>query len=107
MLSAVLAILSFTTMLKTEEFGVFFEIEEDSFFVDEDAFWIRKVDSLFSCSQMCARKAVCKSANYITGGETCSLHRETRKMYPDRLLKQKGSSYVEKVCQSGTKKTLY
>ena len=98
MLSAVLAILSFTATLNTEEFGDFFEIEEDYFFVDEDAFWIGKVGSLLSCSQMCAREAVCKSANYITSGETCSLHRETRKMYPDRLLKQNGSSYVEKVC---------
>ena len=97
-MSAVLAILSFTTMLSSEEFGVFFEIEEDSFFVDEDAFWTGKVNSLLSCSQMCAREAVCKSASYITSGETCSLHRETRMMFPDRLLKQNGSSYIEKVC---------
>ena len=98
MLSAVLAMLSFTASLKTEGVSVFFEIEEDSFFVDDDVIWIRKVDSLLSCSQMCAREAVCKSANYVTSGETCLLHRETKKMYPDRLLKQKGSSYVEKVC---------
>ena len=98
MLSTVFAILSFTAMLNTEEFGVFFEIEEDSFFVDEDAFWIEKVDSLLSCSQMCAREAVCKSANYIASGETCSLQREARKRYPYRLLKQKGSFYLEKVC---------
>ena len=98
MLSAVLAILSFTAMISSEEFGVFFEIEEDSFLVDEDVFWIGKVDSLLSCSQMCARETVCKSANYITSGETCSLHKETRKMFPDRLLKQSGSSYIEKVC---------
>lgn len=97
MLSAVLAVLSFTTMLKTEEFGVLFEIEEDSFFVNENPIWIGKLDSLFSCSQMCAREPFCKSANYMTAEETCSLHRETRKMYPDRLLKQKGSSYIEKV----------
>lgn len=98
MLGAVLAILLFTAMLNTEEFGVFFKIEEDSFFVDDDAFWIGKIDSLFSCSQMCGREAVCKSASYIASEETCSLHREKRKMYPGRLLKQNGSSYVEKVC---------
>lgn len=97
MLSVVLAILSLTAMFNTKEFGVFFEIEEDSFLVDEDAFWIGKVDSLLSCSQMCARKAGCKSANYMRSGETCSLHRETRKTFQGRLLKQKGSSYVEKV----------
>ena len=98
MLFAVLAILSFTAMLSSEEFGVFFEIEEDSFFVDEDAFWTGKVGSLLSCSQMCAREAVCKSANHITSGETCLLHKETRMMFPDRFLKQSGSSYIEKVC---------
>ena len=98
MLSTVLAILSFTAMLKTEELGVFFEIEEDYFFVNENSFWIGEVDTLFSCSKMCAREAFCKSANYMTSGGTCSLHRETRKMYPDRLLKQRGSSYIEKVC---------
>lgn len=97
MLRAVLAVLSFTTMLKTEEFGVLFEIEEDSFFVNENPIWIGKFDSLFSCSQMCAREPFCQSGNYMTTEETCSLHRETRKMYPDRLLKQKGSSYIEKV----------
>ena len=106
MLGTVLAILSFPVMFKTEEFGVFFEIEEDSFFVDEDVIWIGKIDSLLSCSQICAREAVCNSGNYITSGEICSLHRETGKMYPDRLLKQKGSSYVEKVCYSG-RKNLY
>lgn len=107
MLSAVLAVLSLTTMLKTEEFGVLFEIEEDSFFINENPIWIGKFDSLFSCSQMCAREPFCKSANYMTTEETCSLHRETRKMYPDRLLKQKGSSYLEKVrYKPGLKETL-
>ena len=107
MLGTVLAILSFPVMLKTEEFGIFFEIEEDSFFVDENAIWIGKVDSLLSCSQMCAREAVCKGANYVTSGETCSLHKETGKMYPDRLLRQNGSSYFEKVCYLETKRLNY
>ena len=91
-------ILSLTPMFKTEQYGVFFEIAENSFLSDENDIWNGKVDSLVTCSQLCARRALCKSANFITNGGTCSLHRESRKMHPDRFLQQQDSFYVEKVC---------
>ncbi|KAJ7355109.1 hypothetical protein OS493_027898 [Desmophyllum pertusum] len=86
-------------MIKTEEYGVFFEIEENSFLFDDDTIWNGKVDSLFSCSRMCARETLCKSASFLENEGTCSLHRETRTMHPDRLLQQQGSIYVEKLSQ--------
>lgn len=98
MLSEVLIILSLTAMIKTVEYGVYFEVEENSFFLDVYHVWIGRVGSLLTCSQLCARKAVCKSANFIANSGKCSLHRETRRMHPDRLLQQQGSFYVEKVC---------
>ncbi|KAJ7355125.1 hypothetical protein OS493_027914 [Desmophyllum pertusum] len=103
MLSTVLvAILSIIAMIKTEEYGIFFEIEENSFLFDEDAIWNGKVDCLFSCSRMCARETLCKSASFLENEGTCSLHRETRTMHPDRLLQQQGSIYVEKVVSAKT-----
>lgn len=98
MFSVVLTILSMIAISKAEELGVFFQIEEKSLLLSEDAIWNGEVNSLLSCSHMCARQALCKSAGYITEGGTCSLHRETKKMYPDRFLQRQGSFYVEKVC---------
>ncbi|XP_078371862.1 lactadherin-like [Oculina patagonica] len=102
MLSAVLIILSLTAMFKTEEYGVYFQVEENSFFLDEYDIWNGRVGSLLTCSQLCARQAVCSSANFVSKDGRCSLHRETRKMHLDRLLKQQGSFYVEKVVLTGT-----
>ncbi|KAL9960235.1 hypothetical protein ACROYT_G033666 [Oculina patagonica] len=59
MLSVVLIILFVTTTLKSEEFKVFFEIEENSFYSDENNIWSGKVDSLQRCSQLCAREVGC------------------------------------------------
>ena len=87
-----------TAMFQTEQYGVFFEIEENSYLLDEDDIWNGKVASLMTCSHLCARQAVCKSANFITNEGTCSLHRNTRKMHPGRLLQQQGYFYLEKVC---------
>lgn len=92
-----LIILFITTISNSEEYGVFFEIEENSFPYDEVHIWNGKVDSLLRCSQMCAREDVCKSAIFISKGGECSLYRETRQMHPDRLLKKEGSFYLEKV----------
>lgn len=68
MFRAVLTILSLTAIFKAEKSGVFFQIEEESLLLGEDAIWNGEVDLLLSRSQMCARQAVCKSANYITEG---------------------------------------
>lgn len=87
-------------MFKTEEYGVYFQVEENSFFLDEYDIWNGRVGSLLTCSQLCARQAVCSSANFVSKDGRCSLHRETRKMHLDRLLKQQGSFYVEKVCDT-------
>lgn len=64
---------------KAEELGVFFQIEEKSLLLSEDAIWNGEVNSLLSCSHMCARQALCKSASYITEEGRCSLHREIKK----------------------------
>ena len=97
MLRVALIILSLATIFSSEQYGIFFEIEENSFLSNEDVIWNGEVYSLLRCSQMCAREAVCKSANFITKGGKCLLHKESRKIHPDRLLKQQGSFYVEKV----------
>ncbi|KAJ7355124.1 hypothetical protein OS493_027913 [Desmophyllum pertusum] len=100
--TVLITILSIIAMIKTEEYGIFFEIEENSFLSDEDTIWNGKVDCLFSCSRMCARETLCKSTSFLENEGTCSLHRETRTMHPDRLLRQQGSIYVEKVVSAKT-----
>ena len=95
MFSVVLTTLSMIAISKTEESGVYFQIEEESSILIEDSIWTGEVDSLLSCSQMCGRQAFCKSANYITEGGKCSLHRETKKMYPNRFLQQQGHENIQ------------
>ncbi len=97
MLSVVLIILFVTTSLKSEEFGVFFEIEENYFYSDEDNIWSGKVDSLLRCSQMCAREDACKSAIFFSKRGKCSLHGETRQTHPEKFFRKEGFFYVEKV----------
>ncbi len=84
--------------IKAEEQGVFFKIEENSFLFYENSIWIGKADSLMSCSQMCTRRAACKSANFIASQGTCSLLTDIQTKQSKRLLKQDGSFYLEKVC---------
>ena len=83
---------------KAEEKGVYFNIEEKSFLFGENTITNEKADSLLTCSQICARRAVCKSANFIASERTCSLLSEDQTNKPKNLLKRDGSSYLEKVC---------
>ena len=48
--------LCLATAIKSDEQGVFFEVEENRFLFAENTIWNGKVDSLMSCSQMCARQ---------------------------------------------------
>ena len=91
-------VLTLAAKIKAEEHGVLFKIEENSFLLNENNIWIGKVDSLLSCSQMCARKAACTSANFIASEETCSLFGKRQKKQEEKLLKRDGSFYLEKVC---------
>ena len=82
-LSTVFILLFLTTAIKSDENGVYFKIEENRFFFNgnENSVWIEKVDSLLSCSQMCARREDCQSANFIKEQRTCSLFSEGRSGY--------------------------
>ena len=78
---------------------MYFKIEENRFFFNgnENSVWIEKVDSLLSCSQMCARREDCQSANFIKGQRKCSLFSEGRSGYLTGLLIRDGCFYMEKV----------
>ena len=86
-------------MIKADENGVYFKMEENRFFFrdNESSVWIGKVDSLLSCSQMCAKREDCQSANFIKEQRTCSLFSEGRSGNPAGLLKRDGCFYLEKV----------
>lgn len=84
--------------IKSEEHGVFFKIEENSFLPDENTIWNGQVELLLSCSQMCARRADCKSANFMASQGTCSLLSEGQAKKSKKLLKRDGYVYLEKVC---------
>ena len=84
--------------IKADEKGVYFNIEEQSFLFGENTISNEKADSLLTCSQLCARRAVCKSANFIASERTCSLLSEEQTNKPKSLLKRDGSFYLEKVC---------
>lgn len=98
LLDRLVFMLSVMAKIKTEEHGVFFKIEENSFLSDENIIWNGKVELLLSCSQMCARRADCKSANFIASQGTCSLLSEAQTKKSKTLLKRDGSLYLEKVC---------
>ena len=95
---ALLFILSLATKIRAEENGVYFNIEEKSFVIFESTILNEKADSLLSCSQMCARRAACKSTNFIPSQRTCSLLSEEQTNQSKNLLKRDGSFYLEKVC---------
>ena len=90
-------LLCLTTTIKSDEQGVFFEVEENRFLFAENTIWNGKVDSLMSCSQMCARQDDCKGANFWTDHGTCSLLSEEQARKPRQLLKREGCVYLEKV----------
>ena len=95
---ALVFILSLAVRIKAEENGAYFKIEEKSIVFFESTILNEKADSLLSCSQMCARGAACKSANFIASQRTCSLLGEEQTNQPKNILKRDGSFYLEKVC---------
>lgn len=98
--AAVVIILFMTATIKTEERQDFFKIEENRFYPGGVSIWEGAVDSLMSCSLMCARQAGCSSANFEEGQGACSLFtQEQIHQYAKRhmLLQQQGSFYLEKV----------
>ena len=95
---ALVFISSLAAKIRAEENGAFFKVEEKSFVFFESTISNEKADSLLSCSQMCARRAACKSANFIASQRTCSLLSEEQTNQPKNFLKRDGSFYLEKVC---------
>ena len=96
--AALVICFSFAATLLAEQNEVYFQIEEPSFFFDGNAIVNAKgTMTLLSCSQWCAKEAICKSASFKTDEGTCSLHKETRAKRPEMLLLQEGSFYLEKV----------
>ena len=99
MINTVFILLYVTTTIKSDEHGVFFKVEENRFLITDETnvVWAEKVDSLLSCTQMCARRVDCQSGNFMKGQQTCSLLSKERTKYPTGLLKRAGCFYLEKV----------
>ena len=91
-------VLSLAAKINAEDHGILFKIEENSFLFNENNIWIGKVDSLLSCSQMCARNAACTSANFIASEGTCSLLGKKQTKQAEKPFKRDGCFYLEKVC---------
>ena len=96
LLDTFLVWLSLTVIVKAEQHENYFQIEENAFAADGNAMWTENTDSVMSCSLMCGRRDDCKSANFIENQGSCSLLR-TQATSPDKLSRQKGSFYLEKV----------
>ena len=79
--------------------GTFFQVKKDRSFLDDEVIWSEELKSLMLCSQMCARKVDCKSANFMTEKGSCSLLGKKKMENPEMLYKLKDSIYLEKVCQ--------
>ena len=94
---ALVFILPLAASIRAEENGAYFKIEEESFLFFQGTISSEKADSLLSCSQMCARRAACKSANFIASQRTCSVLKEEKTNQPKNLVKRDGSLYLEKV----------
>ena len=94
---ALVFILPLAATIRAEENGAYFKIDEKSFLFLESTISNEKADSLLSCSQLCARRAACKSANFISSQRACSLLGEEQTDQPKNLLKRDGSFYLEKV----------
>ena len=99
MISTVFMLLYVTTTIKSDEHGVFFKVEENRLLITDEnnVVWAEKADSLLSCTQMCARRVDCQSANFVKGQRTCSLLSKERTKYPTGLLIRAGCFYLEKV----------
>ena len=94
---ALVFILSLAAKIRAERKSAYFKIEEKSFLFCKSTISKENADSLLSCSQMCAKEAACKSANFIASQRTCSLLGEEQTDQPKNLLKRDGSFYLEKV----------
>lgn len=97
MLGTIFMLLYFTSALKSDESGVFFEIEENRFLLDENTVWNGKVESLMACSQICARQDDCNGANFMGDHGSCSLLPVKQTRTPKKLLKRDGYFYLQKV----------
>ena len=99
MLLGTLAImLPVTAKIEAEEHSVFFKIEENCFPSDGKTIWHGRLDSLLSCSQMCARRADCKMANFIASQGTCALLRDEQAKQPQKRTGRADHFRLEKVC---------
>ena len=97
MLGIIFFSLSIILTTKSEEHGIFFEVEEDHFLVGANIILKAKEGSLLSCSQLCAKRENCKSANFITEQGTCLLLSKRQADNAERFFELKGSIYLEKV----------
>ena len=93
-------VLPLVLAIKAEESGTFFTVEENEFLLNEKVFLRIKGQSLFSCSQICARRSGCKGANFLREKAekgTCLLLRELQTEHLDLTQKWPGSFYLKKV----------
>ena len=84
--------------IEAEEHGVFFKIDENSIPSDGKTKWHGRIDSLLSCSQMCARRADCKIANFIASQGTCALLQEEQAKQTQKRKGRAGHFRLEKIC---------
>ena len=84
--------------IEPEDHGVFFKIDESSFPSDGKTIWHGRLDSLLSCSQMCARRADCKIANFIASQGFCSLFHEEHAKQRQKRIGWTDHFRLEKVC---------
>ena len=84
--------------IEAEEHGVFFKIDENSIPSDGKTKWHGRIDSLLSCSQMCARRADCKIANFIPSQGTCALLHEEQAKQTQKRIGAADHFRLEKVC---------
>lgn len=84
--------------IEPEEPGLFFKIDENSFLSDGKTIRHGRLDSLLSCSQMCARRADCKIANFVASRGSCSLFHEEHAKQPQKRKGRADHFRLEKVC---------
>lgn len=94
-------VLPLVLAIKAEESGTFFTVEENhSVLLNEKVFLRIKGQSLFSCSQICARQPGCKGANFLREKAeegACLLLSELQTEHLDLTQKWQGSFYLKKV----------
>ena len=94
-----LFLLTFTTKVKAELFGLHFQIKDGTTLSVKKTLWSGKTGSILSCSHLCARHEACKVATFWLKQRTCLLldtaHREKGRKKPQ----QDDVFYLEKVCK--------